>query len=40
MKTKKNNLTSIHCNDLHGVRAVLLSVQGMNSLQFTRIFAY
>ena len=23
--------TSIHCNDLHGISAVLLSVQGLHS---------
>lgn len=27
-----NKLTAIDCNDLHGVRAVLLSVQGLHSL--------
>lgn len=24
--------TSVHCNDLHGVSAVLLSVQGLHGL--------
>ena len=37
---KGSNLTSIHCNDLHGVSAVLFSVQGLYSLQFTRILSY